>query len=161
MKKGFTLIELLVVVAIIGILATVVVVNLSSSQNKARNARIQTDLEQISNAAEIILTDAGEFSECSAGLANKTTAVYLNDTLIANFKEGRTGSCGTQLMTKAPVNPANNTSFFQWSSSATGGKYIIYTPSADTFTATNKVWYYCKTGKACDKTAASATAPTF
>lgn len=36
MKKGFTLIELLIVIAIIGILATVVLVNSSSAQNKAK-----------------------------------------------------------------------------------------------------------------------------
>ncbi len=42
--KGFTLIELLVVVAIIGILSTVVVVNLSSSQNKARISKVKADI---------------------------------------------------------------------------------------------------------------------
>nr|HQH20406.1 type II secretion system protein [Candidatus Pacearchaeota archaeon] len=42
-KQGFTLIELLVVIAIIGILAGLVIISMSGSQNAAKNARIQSD----------------------------------------------------------------------------------------------------------------------
>jgi prepilin-type N-terminal cleavage/methylation domain-containing protein len=40
-RRGFTLIELLVVIAIIGILATVVLVSLSSGREKAKVARFK------------------------------------------------------------------------------------------------------------------------
>ena len=59
-KKAFTLIELLVVVAIIGILATVVVVNLTNAQKKSRIAKTRSDLSEISKASDLLFLDTGQ-----------------------------------------------------------------------------------------------------
>lgn len=55
-KKAFTLIELLVVVAIIGLMAVIVLVNLRGSRAKAHDANIQFFMHQLRNAAEFSYT---------------------------------------------------------------------------------------------------------
>ncbi|MGB9743222.1 MAG: type II secretion system protein [Minisyncoccales bacterium] len=52
-KNGFTLIELLVVIAIIGLLSLVVFVNIQNAREKARIAKMQSDLATIRKAIEI------------------------------------------------------------------------------------------------------------
>ena len=55
-KKGFTLIELLIVVAIIGLLASVVLVGLGGFRARGRDARRIADLRETQNALELYYT---------------------------------------------------------------------------------------------------------
>ncbi|MEK7193234.1 MAG: type II secretion system protein [Patescibacteria group bacterium] len=61
MKKGFTLIEILIVVTIIGILASVVLVGLGPSRNRALDVRRQTELRQVQNALELYFNAQGQY----------------------------------------------------------------------------------------------------
>ncbi len=61
-KKGFTLIELLVVIAIIGVLASIVFVNLASSRNQAKDAAIKADLDSMRLGAEQVYETTGSYN---------------------------------------------------------------------------------------------------
>jgi len=50
---GFTLIELLVVISIIGILTTIVMVNVAGVRERARDAQRKSDISQIQKALEM------------------------------------------------------------------------------------------------------------
>ncbi len=60
-NKGFTLIELLIVIAIIGILAAIVLVNLNSSRQKSRDAKRIADVREIMTALDIFYDDNGGY----------------------------------------------------------------------------------------------------
>jgi len=60
-KSGFTLIELLVVIAIIGLLASIVMVNVNNARKKARAAKRASELHQIMVALELYYDDYGYY----------------------------------------------------------------------------------------------------
>jgi len=84
---GFTLIELLVVVVIIGVLATVVVVSLTSAQEKSRDAKRISDLKQIDLAIDSFYTD---YQHLPGGSSMGTFSLYVINN---NTYTGDTSSC--------------------------------------------------------------------
>jgi len=61
MKKGFTLIEVLVVVAVIGILASMILVGLGGARAQGRDARRISDLRSIQGALELHFIRHGRY----------------------------------------------------------------------------------------------------
>jgi prepilin-type N-terminal cleavage/methylation domain-containing protein len=63
---GFTLIEMLIVVAIIGILASIVIIGIGPAQKRSRDARRVADLRQVQTALELYYGKNGSYPNGSA-----------------------------------------------------------------------------------------------
>ena len=61
--RAFTLVELMVVVAIIGMLAAVVTINLVGQTDKARISRVKADFKVISDAIDLFKVDNGFYPQ--------------------------------------------------------------------------------------------------
>jgi len=130
MKKGFTLIELLVVIAIIGLLSSIVLVALGPARKKARDARRESDIRQISLAMEMCLDDSacavsGGYPPITVSSnrisASTTIGTYLNP--VPLDPGGGTGACATL------VEPSAGTYCGVTGSTATD--YCIYATLSD------------------------------
>ena len=67
-KKGFTLIELMAVLVILGILATIVVVNVSPVFQRANIEKIRADIAQTEKALEMYKFNELKYPSTSEGL---------------------------------------------------------------------------------------------
>ncbi len=74
-KSGFTLIEVLIVVAIIGLLASIVLVGLGSFRARGRDARRVADLRQTQNALELFYTKNNAYPVVNSWSALETALV--------------------------------------------------------------------------------------
>lgn len=96
-SKGFTLVELLVVIAIIGILATVVVINVLAARQSANVARIKSDLVAVGTAYASVIADGGTVAAITT-FQNVTLAALTSD--LPNWKVG-----GKQVLSAMPTSP--------------------------------------------------------
>lgn len=78
-SKGFTLIEILIVIAIIGILASIVVVSLRGASERTKNTKIVTDIVQVRKVAEVMYVQeaTGYENLCSQGTLNVNNETLL------------------------------------------------------------------------------------
>lgn len=68
-EQGFTLVELMVVIVIIGLLATIVALNVLPSGDKARVTRARADLDTIQAGLDLYKLQNGRYPSTSEGLA--------------------------------------------------------------------------------------------
>ncbi|MEK7465163.1 MAG: type II secretion system protein [Patescibacteria group bacterium] len=71
-NKGFTLIEMLIVVAIIGLLASVVVLGLGGARERSRDAKRAADIKQIQNGLEAAYINPAGYPTDSSAIAGVT-----------------------------------------------------------------------------------------
>lgn len=74
-KRAFTLVELLVTISIIGILATLIGINLTGAQAKSRDTKRKSDLSMIMSAMVMYASDhGGEFPATDGSIYSTSNA---------------------------------------------------------------------------------------
>lgn len=101
--SGFTLIELLIVIAIIGILASVVLVSLNEARLKARDAKRKTQIQSIKTALQVYYSAHGVFPPAGGCAYGTNCYVYSTNS------QPWIPALGTELgVTSLPVDPVNS-----------------------------------------------------
>jgi general secretion pathway protein G len=104
-QKSFTLIELLVVIAIIGLLASIVVVNVNSARDKAKAAKTRGDLDAFRQALTLYESDnetfpcdgEGSVASCLlAALSPYASSLPSQDSWGNNYQWHNPGCCVTE-----------------------------------------------------------------
>ena len=86
-RNGFSLVELMVVIFIIGLLATVVLINVLPSQDKAMRVKAQGDIATLGQAMEMYRLDNMTYPGAGEGLASLRTPPA-NLSLPQNYRAG-------------------------------------------------------------------------
>jgi len=87
--KAFTLVELLVVIVIIGILAALIILSLSSARNRAKDARAKSAVSDTVSAIEMYLADNEPASNGTAVVDATTGNQYIGQYLNSNALDGQ------------------------------------------------------------------------
>lgn len=110
-KRSFTLIELLVAVSIIGLLASIVLIQLNSARKKARDAQRLSSMQTITKALMLYLDKKGQFPGPTSSYGENESACGGWDSSSAdNNADGRffiTPLETEGIISKVPLDPLN------------------------------------------------------
>ena len=118
-RQGFTLVELMVVIVIIGLLATVVAINVLPSQDRAMVGKARADISVLEQAIETYRLDNLTFPEDLNALTTAPAS-------LAQPERYRQGG----YIRRLPEDPWGNTYQYR-RQSAHGGQFDVYSLGAD------------------------------
>jgi prepilin-type N-terminal cleavage/methylation domain-containing protein len=131
-ESGFTLIELLVVIVILGILATIVVINVTGAATKAKQSSFKTTLATLQTASDEYYFDNTAYAVYSGCTPSSSTACQLEDsTLVPQYLH-------TNLDTNAPDYGVTSASTMYFGVTSNGKVFATTTaPSSNNWTCTS------------------------
>lgn len=113
-SSGFTIIELLVTIAIIAVLSSIIMVVLSGTKEKSRDARRVSDIHEIQNALNLYFTDNNRFP-----IINPSVDITGSDAFSIEMKNAG-------VIPIVPVDPINTPPLvYSYVSSTNGVDYTI------------------------------------
>jgi general secretion pathway protein G len=104
-KSGFTLVEILIVVVILGILAAIVVPQLSNSSTQVKTSALSTDLRKIRTQIELYKFHHKSMLPASSDETNEDFKQRMTEKTDA---DGNSGTDYGPYMREIPLNPFNN-----------------------------------------------------
>ena len=121
-REGFTLVELMVVIVIIGLLATVVAINVLPSQDRAMVGKAKADISVLEQAIETYRLDNLNFPTDQQGL-QALVAPPAGLTQPERYREGN-------YVRRLPEDPWGNAYQYR-RQSAHGGQFDVFSLGAD------------------------------
>lgn len=120
-QAGFTLVEIMVVMAIIGLLATMVIINVLPSQDKAMREKAKADVALLEQALDLYRLDLFQYPSTVEGLE----ALLSAPASLSNAQNYRPGG----YIKKLPDDPWGRP--YQYASPGRFGEVDVYSLGAD------------------------------
>lgn len=121
-SRGFSLIELLVAMAIVGVLVTIAAFGIRGARETARDARRETDLQNIKTSLEFFNSDCGYYPTPTSGDAIPEPLIGEVDPAT---DPGTTCSTGNTYMADVPEDPQPTIKEYYYFRSPSGTSYVL------------------------------------
>ena len=122
-EEGFTLTELMVVLVIIGLLATVVIINVLPAADQANQTKVRADISTLESALEQYRLDNMSYPRSEQGLQ----ALVTPPSDLTQPQRYRSGG----YIRRLPTDPWGNAYQYTQPGAQSGGAYDIFTYGAD------------------------------
>jgi general secretion pathway protein G len=121
-EAGFSLVELMVVVFIMGLLATLIIINVAPVGERSRVTKARADIANLENALEQYSLDLYRYPTMQQGLAALTTAP--SDIDISLYRPGG-------YIRRVQTDPWGNPYQYAIPGTRSGGRYDLFSLGAD------------------------------
>jgi|LFEF01.1.fsa_nt_gb general secretion pathway protein G len=121
-QAGFSLVELMVVVFIMGLLATLIIVNVAPVGDRSRISKARSDIASLESALEQYSLDLYNYPSAEQGLAALSAPPQGVD--LALYRQGG-------YIRRVQMDPWGNPYQYQMPGTRSGGRYDIFSLGAD------------------------------